>query len=151
MKHTVYTLHVHSKSLLLFVGHDKRTFHILHNHAQMVLGLKGAEHADYKGGSQQTSRDLGLGDPVGLFQPWWFYDSICMQEVQLVVSVIILLVMDACFYASRKYDKMSIGRVAGNKQLCSAHQQLFSSLILYSAISLMPLLFLGQTIFRYVE
>lgn len=22
---------------------------ILHNHAQMVLGLKGAEHADYKG------------------------------------------------------------------------------------------------------
>lgn len=49
MKHTVYTLHVHSKSLLLFVGHDKRTFHILHNHAQMALGLKGAEHADYKG------------------------------------------------------------------------------------------------------
>lgn len=49
MKHAVYMLRVHPKSHLLFAGYDKHTFHVLHNHAQMALGLKGAEHADYKG------------------------------------------------------------------------------------------------------
>lgn len=38
---------------------DNHTFHILHNHAQVALGLKGAEHADHKG-VLSKSQDISL-------------------------------------------------------------------------------------------
>lgn len=49
------------------VDNNHHTFHILHNHAQVPLGLKGAEHADHEGilsKSQDISLHKGLLDLV---------------------------------------------------------------------------------------
>ena len=65
----------HASPHLLCSTAGSHTFHVLHDHAEVAPGLKGAEHADHKG-------VLGEGEDITLYKG--LLDLVAQDQVLLV-------------------------------------------------------------------